>query len=117
VSPSPGNEQSFRWGRDAAAIEGTLNYPGVKSAGVDAMIEALLKAKDRHDFVAAVRALYRLLLSGDYVIPLFHLPRQWVAHWADLKRPQTTPLYGYQIDTWWIEPQSQAADGAAAGKP
>ena len=117
VSLSPGNEQSFRWGSNAAETEGTLNYPGVRSAGVDAMIEALLKAKDRRDFVAAVRALDRLLLSGDYVIPLFHLPRQWVAHWKDLRRPETTPLYGYQIDTWWIEPQGHAADGGGAGKP
>ena len=39
------------------------------------MIEALLKAEDRDGFVSAVRALDRLLLSGDYVIPLFHLPR------------------------------------------
>jgi peptide/nickel transport system substrate-binding protein len=117
VSLSPGNEQSFRWGSEGAATEGTLNFPGVKSAGVDAMIEALLKAKDRPSFVAAVRALDRLLLSGDYVIPLFHLPRQWVAHWNDLKRPETTPLYGYQIDTWWIEPERSAADGKEAGKP
>jgi peptide/nickel transport system substrate-binding protein len=117
VSLSPGNEQSFRWGSEGAATEGTLNFPGVKSAGVDAMIEALLKAKDRPSFVAAVRALDRLLLSGDYVIPLFHLPHQWVAHWNDLKRPETTPLYGYQIDTWWIEPERSAADGKEAGKP
>ena len=117
VSLSPGNEQSFRWGSEAAATEGALNYPAVKSAGVDAMIEALLRAEDRPSFVAAVRALDRLLLSGDYVIPLFYLPRQWVAHWSDLKRPETTPLYGYQIDTWWIEPQGNAADGSIRGKP
>lgn len=117
VSMSPGNEQSFRWGSEGAMTEGTFNYPGVRSAGVDAMIEALLKAEDRPGFVAAVRALDRLLLSGDYVIPLFHLPRQWVAHWSDLKRPETTPLYGYQIDTWWVEPERNAADGKETGKP
>jgi peptide/nickel transport system substrate-binding protein len=117
VSMSPGNEQSFRWGSEGATTEGTFNYPGVRSAGVDAMIEALLKAEDRPGFVAAVRALDRLLLSGDYVIPLFHLPRQWVAHWSDLKRPETTPLYGYQIDTWWVEPERNAADGKETGKP
>jgi peptide/nickel transport system substrate-binding protein len=117
VSMSPGNEQSFRWGSEGAMTEGTFNYPGVRSAGVDAMIEALLKAEDRPGFVAAVRALDRLLLSGDYIIPLFHLPRQWVAHWSDLKRPETTPLYGYQIDTWWVEPERNAADGKETGKP
>jgi len=108
VSLSPGNEQSFRWGSEAAVTEGSFNYPGVKSAGVDAMIEALLKAEDRTAFVSAARALDRLLLSGDYVIPLFHLPSQWVAHWSDLKRPSTTPLYGYQIDSWWLDPAAAA---------
>jgi peptide/nickel transport system substrate-binding protein len=117
VSLSPGNEQSFRWGSEAAVTEGSFNYPGVKSAGVDAMIEALLKAGDRTGFVAAARALDRVLLSGDYVIPLFHLPRQWVAHWSDLKRPETTPLYGYQIDTWWLEPPGATAEGQGMRRP
>jgi len=76
----------------------------VKSAGVDAMIRALLEANDSESFVAAVRALDRLLLSGDYVVPLFHLPTQWLAYWKRLKRPADTPLYGYQIDAWWSEP-------------
>jgi peptide/nickel transport system substrate-binding protein len=111
VSLSPGNEQSFRWGSDAAKTEGSFNYPGVESEAVDAMIAALLSAKDRDDFVSALRALDRVLLSGDYVVPLFHLPRQWVAHWRTLKRPEKTPLYGYQIDTWWLDPSAQA-DGA-----
>jgi peptide/nickel transport system substrate-binding protein len=51
------------------------------------------------------------------VIPLFHLPRQWVAYWSDLKRPAKTPLYGYQIDTWWMEPASAGNKGASALKP
>jgi peptide/nickel transport system substrate-binding protein len=81
------------------------------------MIEALLKAEDRDGFVSATRALDRVLLSGDYVIPLFHLPRQWVAHWSDLKRPETTPLYGYQMDAWWSEPLGGAAGDAAGSHP
>lgn len=108
VSLSPGNEQSFRWGSAAAVTDGSFNYPGVKSEAVDAMIEALLTAENRDDFVSAVRALDRVLLSGDYVVPLFHLPRQWVAHWRSLKRPDKTPLYGYQIDAWWIDPSAKA---------
>src|SRR4030095_10565118 len=112
VSLSPGNEQSFRWGSEAAVTEGSFNYPGVKSAAVDAMIDAMLKAEGQRGFVSAVRALDRVLLSGDHVIPLFPLPRprrQWSARWRELKRPATTPLYGYQIDTWWIDPSSGTA--------
>ena len=50
-----------------------------------------------------MRALDRVLLSGDYAIPMFHVPRQWVAHWARLKHPEKTPVFGYALDTWWIE--------------
>jgi peptide/nickel transport system substrate-binding protein len=113
VSLSPGNEQAFRFGSEAAATDGSFNYAGVRSPAVDAMIEALLAAKTREDFVSAVRALDRVLLSGDYVVPLFHLPGQWVAYWRDLKRPDTTPLYGYRVDSWWMEP----ADGQRPATP
>lgn len=108
ASLSPGNEQSFRWSSDAAGAEGSFNYPGVKSPAVDAMIAALLAAKTRGEFVSAVRALDRVLMSGAYVVPLFHLPKQWVAHWSQLRHPKVTPLYGYQIDTWWIDNNAKA---------
>jgi peptide/nickel transport system substrate-binding protein len=105
-SLSPGNEQAFYWGSAAADQPGTRNYMGVKSPAVDAMIAALLKAEDRGDFVAAVRALDRVLISGFYVIPLFYLPAQWVARWTTVARPATTSLYGYLPETWWREPKA-----------
>jgi peptide/nickel transport system substrate-binding protein len=103
-SLSPGNEQAFYWGSAAADEQGSRNYMGVKSAAIDALIAAMLRAHEREDFVAAVRALDRVLLSGNYVVPLFHLPEQWVARWAAIKRPQATSLFGYLPETWWREP-------------
>jgi len=103
-SLSPGNEQAFYWGSAAADEDGTRNYMGVKSPAIDAMIAALLKAEAREDFVAAVRALDRLLLSGFYVIPLFHSGEQWIARWAGIAHPERTPLTGYLPETWWRAP-------------
>lgn len=103
-SLSPGNEQAFYWGSAAADQDGTRNYMGVKSAAIDALIAALLKAKTREEFVSAVRALDRVLLSGFYVVPLFHLPTQWAARWTYIKHPVTTSLFGYIPETWWREP-------------
>lgn len=103
ASLSPGNEQSFRWSTQSADAKGSFNYPGVKSPAVDAMITAVLAAKDRDGFVSAVRALDRVLISGDYILPLFYLDKQWVAVWKGVKRPAVTPLTGYQVDAWWIE--------------
>ncbi|WP_422020157.1 extracellular solute-binding protein [Pyruvatibacter mobilis] len=100
ASLSPGNEQSFYWGSDSADTDGTRNYMGVKSEAVDAMIAAMLEARDREDFVAAVRALDRVLLSGHYVIPLYHAPHQWVARWQELEHPRVQPQF-VRFDTWW----------------
>ncbi len=46
-SLSPGNEQSFYWGSAAADEQGSRNYMGVRSAAVDAMIAAMLRARER----------------------------------------------------------------------
>lgn len=100
ASLSPGNEQSFYWGGDSADTDGTRNYMGVRSEAVDAMIAAMLEAREREDFVTAVRALDRVLLSGHYVIPLYHAPDQWVARWNNLDHPQVQPNF-VRFDTWW----------------
>jgi len=107
ASLSPGNEQSFYWSSDAADRNGTRNYMGAKSPAVDAMIGALLEAKSREDFVTAARALDRALLSGAYVIPLFHAPNMWIAHWNRVAAPETPMLWGYRPQVWWVE---EAAD-------
>ena len=68
------------------------------------MIAALLKARERSEFVSAARALDRLLISGFYVVPLFHLPEQWVARWTTIAHPETIALFGYLPETWWRRP-------------
>ena len=109
ASLSPGNEQSFYWGSAAADADGTRNYMGMKNPAADAMIAALLRAESREEFVSAVRALDRVLISGIYVVPLFHLPDNWVARWAHLERPAITSLSGYLPETWWQRPERPAA--------
>ena len=103
-SLSPGNEQSFYFGSAAADQQGSRNYMGAKNPAIDAMIAALLAARGRPDFVDAVRALDRVLMSGCYVVPLFYLPDQWVARWAKIEHPAKTSLSGYLPETWWHQP-------------
>ena len=100
-SLSPGVEQTTRWGSTAREKPGTFNYAGVNSPAVDAMIAALINARSRGDFVEAVRAYDRVLLSGAYVIPLYFRREQWVAHWKRIQRPEKVPLQGFQLPTWW----------------
>jgi peptide/nickel transport system substrate-binding protein len=101
VVASPGSEQLNRWSMAAADREGSLNYPGARSPAADAMIEAMLSATTKEDYVAAVRALDRVLLSGSYVAPLFYTPGQWIARRANIKRPKYVPLTGAVVESWW----------------
>ena len=101
ASPSPGNEQRGRWSSGAANAEGAYNLAGVHSPAVDAMIAAIVAAGGEEDFVAAVRALDRLLISGFYITPFFYAPEQWIAYSTKLGRPDSTPLFGVDLSAWW----------------
>lgn len=106
ASASPGNEQRMRWGSASAAQEASFNLAGAASPAIDGLIAALLAAKSDDDFITAVRAYDRVLLSGFYVVPLFHASEQWIAHSAELERPQRLPRYGAPmfgptLDSWW----------------
>jgi peptide/nickel transport system substrate-binding protein len=101
ATPSPGGEQRTRWGSASADMDGAYNIAGAASPAIDAMIAALLAAKTHEDFVAAVRALDRVLISGFYIVPLFYGPDQWIAYWARLGHPDKAPLFGVNTDSWW----------------
>jgi len=105
ASPSPGAEQRARWGSPAADMEGAYNVAGARSPAIDAMISALLAANDEVDFVAAVRALDRVLLSGFYMVPFYHAKSQWIAYSSRLGHPNKTPLFGPYLDAWWVKPR------------
>ena len=107
-SLSPGNEQSFYWGSEAADIPGTRNYMGAKDPAVDAMIAAMLAAHERPAFISAVRALDRVLMSGFYGIPVFNVAEQWIARWNRIEKPSTTALSGYLPETWWQKADAQS---------
>jgi peptide/nickel transport system substrate-binding protein len=100
-SLSPGIEQLGRWGSAAANAEGSFNLAGVADPAVDAALEAMLEARSREDYVAAVRVLDRLLISGNYMVPMQHNTQQWLAYWNFLEHPKKTPISGYRLPTWW----------------
>jgi peptide/nickel transport system substrate-binding protein len=108
-SLSPGNEQSFYWGADAADTPGTRNYMGAKDPAIDAMIAAMLRARERPAFVDAVRALDRVLISGHYVVPVYSVQEQWIARWNRIEMPKATALTGYLPETWWARPSTPQA--------
>ena len=101
VTLSPGNEQQNYWSSLTADQPGGRNWVGVADPAVDAMIAALGAAKTREELTAAARALDRILMWSYYVLPLYHDAGQRIAYWRKLSRPETVPVYGVRLETFW----------------
>ncbi len=105
LSLSPGNEQYLYWGSNGVTEKGTRNYMGMNSPAADALIGKMLNARSREDFIAATRALDRVLISGRYVIPLWYNNVSRLAHRKELHFPARLPVYGdwlgFLPDVWW----------------
>ncbi|WP_176086193.1 extracellular solute-binding protein [Martelella sp. HB161492] len=100
-SLSPGNEQLYYWGSKAADQPGSQNYAGISDPGIDQLINRVIFAKDRDELVAASKALDRVLLAHDYVIPLYYSKNYRIAYWDRITHP-TLPEYGLDFpDSWW----------------
>jgi microcin C transport system substrate-binding protein len=104
-SESPGNEQFGQWSSNSADSPAASNYAGVKDPVVDELISGLVQAKSREDLVAHTRALDRVLLFGQYVIPQWHLTSQRILFWDKFGLPEVTPKTGTSTNLWWFDRQ------------
>jgi len=112
-SLSPGNEQRNYWGSEAADQQQSQNYAGIKDAGVDALIEKVIFAKDRKELVAATRALDRVLVAHNFVIPQWFLDYERIARWNRFAHPQNMPEFSIGFPTiWWYDAELSAQTDA-----
>ncbi len=105
-SLSPGNEQRGYWGSAAADQPGSRNLIGIKNPAVDKLIARIIYAKDRHELVAATKALDRVLLWNFYVVPQWSYGKLRTARWDRFGRPDSMPKYGiaaFPTIWWWDE--------------
>lgn len=103
-SLSPGNEQRDYFGSAAADREASRNYAGIKNPAVDALIERVVYAKDREELMAATKALDRVLLWNQYVVPMWFIDYARTARWDRFGHPEKLPAYSYGFpDIWWYD--------------
>lgn len=100
---SPGTEQVLYWGCQAAKEPARWNFAGVCDKAVDSIAAGIAQAKTREDLVAHARALDRILMQGEYMIPLYYKGTDTVAYNSAIHHPEQIPLYGMVIETWWRE--------------
>jgi len=112
-SLSPGNEQRAYWGSQAADQPAPRNVIGIKNPAVDAMINEVIFAKSRADLVAATKALDRVLLWNNYVVPQWTYGKLRSARWDRFGRPDPLPKYGISAfpTIWWWDAAKAAKTG------
>jgi microcin C transport system substrate-binding protein len=109
-SQSPGNEQREFWSSKTADIAGSRNIAGIKNPAVDKLIERLIYATGRDDLVAATKALDRVLLWNNYVVPQWTYSKIRTARWDRFGRPAELPKYGQSgfPFIWWYDADKAA---------
>jgi microcin C transport system substrate-binding protein len=112
-SLSPGNEQREYWGSKAADEVGSRNLIGVKNPAVDKLIDRVIFAKDREDLVAATKALDRVLMWNNYLVPQWTYGKVRTARWDRFGRPNELPKYGQGAfpTVWWWDAAKAAKTG------
>jgi microcin C transport system substrate-binding protein len=111
-SLSPGNEQISFFGSESADREGSYNFAGIKNPAVDEMIQRVIFAKDRDELIAATKALDRVLLWNQYVVPMWTIGYSRTARWDRFGFPSTLPAYSFGFPSiWWYDEARAAKTG------
>lgn len=105
---NPGPEYADLFGSKAADTEDSGNMAGVKSPAVDAIIGQMVSAENRPEFLAACRALDRVIMQSHYLVPQWSASTHRMVYNAwRLGRPDQMPPYAagedWAIDTWWAK--------------
>ncbi|MBN9404499.1 MAG: ABC transporter substrate-binding protein [Burkholderiales bacterium] len=105
-TPNPGQEYADLFGSQAADTEDSGNLAGVKNPAVDSLISHMVGAQTKPDFLAACRALERVVSHEHYLLPQWYSPVHRLAYNAwRLAKPAVVPAYfqgeSWAIDTWW----------------
>jgi microcin C transport system substrate-binding protein len=110
-SVSPGNEMMNMFDSASADVKGSRNLPGISSPVVDALVSEIIQAKSREEVIVASRALDRVLVNGEYLVPNWYINVHRVAYWKKLGMPEQQPLYydpiTWLLKSWWTEENNE----------
>ena len=107
---NPGQEYADMFGSQAADTEDSGNLAGVKSPAIDSLISHMVSANTKPEFLAACRALERVVSHSHFLLPQWYSPVHRLAYNAwRLQKPEVVPPYfrgeAWGVRTWWAKPE------------
>ena len=106
LEPGSGLKQYFG---SETADESVFNSMGIKSEGIDILIDHVVNATDKDTLRISVRALDRALRAYRFWIPQWYNATHRVAYWDIFEHPdQIAPYSLGQLDYWWFNAEKAA---------
>ncbi len=106
----PGANYVDLFGSKAADTPDSNNVGGIKNPAIDALVAQISGADNRYAFLAACRALDRVVAHGHYMVPAWTSSEKRIAYstWR-IERPAAVPAYPpegipymmWPMTTWW----------------
>jgi len=113
MSLIPGSGLKQYYGSETADVS-VFNKMGLKSEGIDALVETVLAADSNDSLAVAVRALDRALRAERFWVPQWYKNTHWVAYFDMYEHPEELPPYALgHVDFWWFNADKAAALRAA----
>jgi len=85
-------------------IDSTWNQARVKNPVLDALIDRILAHQgNKKALLPLGRALDRVLLWNNYMIPMWYSAEDRYAWWNKFSQPAVTPAYSVGLDNWWYD--------------
>ena len=103
MSRMPGNELKEMWSSAAADNIGSMNLAGIKNPVIDALIDNIVNAQNKKDYLASIKAFDRVMRHEYYLIPQWYAPFQRVAYRNKFAYPNIDLKVGLQLMTWWLK--------------
>lgn len=118
MSNTPNFELRNYFSSAVAMRTNTFNLVGVRNRAVDSLIASALAATTRPDFVAACRALDRVLLYNYYAVDTGVVPGVAYAFWNRFGTPPKPPRFATGFPhSWWFDSDADAKMRAGISLP
>lgn len=105
-SATPGDSMRPFFSSHAATTKGSYNLAGIANPAIDALIEKIIGANNRHELTIACRAFDRVFRAGRYWVPQWYRNTHPVAYWDQFDHPAKPAKYAQGVgapENWWYD--------------
>ncbi|MGY3695221.1 microcin C transport system substrate-binding protein [Bradyrhizobium sp. USDA 3240] len=106
ASATPGDSMRPFFSSQAAKTKGSYNLAGIANPAIDALIEKIIGANNRHELTVACRAFDRVFRAGRYWVPQWYRNTHPIAYWDQFGHTEKLAKYTQGVgapENWWYD--------------